>query len=142
MTMCRKNSLIDIWNFVNKSFNNFSKNIDNIRKDLFNLLSKLKKQGKKVVGYGATSKSTTVNNYFQINSDLIECIYDTTPIKHNTYAPGTNIPVLSYDNFHKSKPDYVLLYAWNHKEEIMKKEKEFMSNNRKWITYIPKVEIF
>lgn len=125
-----------------QSFNNFSKNIDNTRKELIDLLSKLKKQGKKVVGYGATSKSTTVNNYFKINSDLIECIYDTTPIKHNTYAPGTNIPVLPYDNFHKSKPDYVLLYAWNHKEEIMKKEKDFMSNNRKWITYIPKVEIF
>ena len=109
---------------------------------MINLLTKLKKQGKKVVGYGATSKSTTVNNYFNINSELIECIYDTTPIKHNTFTPGTNIPVVPYDGFHKSDPDYVLLYAWNHKEEILKKEKPFMSNNRKWISYIPKVEIF
>ncbi len=124
------------------SFNKFSDNIDNIGKELINLLTKLKKQGKKVVGYGATSKSTTVNNYFNINSELIECIYDTTPIKHNTFTPGTNIPVVPYDGFHKSDPDYVLLYAWNHKEEILKKEKSFMSNNRKWISYIPKVEIF
>lgn len=124
------------------SFNKFSENIDSIGKELFTLLSELKKQGKKVVGYGATSKSTTVNNYFNINSDLIDCIYDTTPIKQNTYTPGTNIPVLSYSNFHKSNPDYVLLYAWNHKDEIIKKEKKFMAENRKWITYIPKVEIF
>ena len=59
-----------------------------------------------------------------------------------TFTPGTNIPVLPYEDFHKSNPDFVLLYAWNHKDEIIKKEKSFMNNSRKWITYIPNIEIF
>ena len=97
--------------------------------------------GKKVVGYGATSKSTTVTNYFGISNQLVSCIYDNTPIKQNKFSPGVHIPILSYDEFQKSDPDYVLLFAWNHAAEIMKKEKEYMAKDKHWITYIPEVKI-
>ena len=91
-------------------------------------LRRLKSEKKKVVAYGATSKSTTVANYFGISPELIDCIYDTTPIKQNKYSPGAHIPVLPYDQFRDSKPDYVLLFAWNHAEEIMKKEADYMGD--------------
>jgi methylation protein EvaC len=123
------------------SFLGFANSVDEIKKDLIGLLTKLNNEGKKVVAYGATSKSTTVTNYFGITPDLVECIYDTTPIKHNTLSPGVNIPVLPYHEFRKSNPDYVLLFAWNHAFEIMKKEKDYMSNNKYWITYIPSVKV-
>jgi len=124
-----------------EAFSNFSNDVDKIKDDLIQLLTTLKNKGKKVVAYGATSKSTTVTNYFGITPDLVECIYDITPIKQNKFSPGVHIPVLSYEQFHKSNPDYVLLFAWNHAAEIMKKEKYYMSNGKHWITYIPKVEI-
>ena len=121
------------------TFKGFAESIDKIKFELINLLSKLKNEGKKVVAYGATSKSTTVTNYFGITVDLVECIYDTTPIKHNKLSPGMHIPVLPYEQFRSSNPDYVLLFAWNHAKEIMEKEKEYMAKNRSWITYIPSV---
>ena len=124
-----------------KSYLGFTDSVNKIRGDLIELLKKLKKEGKKVVAYGATSKSTTVTNYFGITPELVECIYDTTPIKQNKYSPGAHIPVLPYDQFRKSNPDYVLLFAWNHSEEIMKKEIDYMGSNRHWITYIPEVKI-
>ncbi|MDG2252932.1 MAG: class I SAM-dependent methyltransferase [Methylophilaceae bacterium] len=124
-----------------EAYSNFSDNVDKIRDDLISLLIELKNKGKRVVAYGATSKSTTVANYFGITPDLVECIYDTTPIKQNKLSPGAHIPVLPYDQFRQSDPDYVLLFAWNHATEIMKKEKEYMANNKHWITYIPKVEV-
>jgi len=124
-----------------KSYLGFTDSVNKIRGDLIELLKKLKKEGKKVVAYGATSKSTTVTNYFGITPELVECIYDTTPIKQNKYSPGAHIPVLPYDQFRKSNPDYVLLFAWNHAEEIMKKEIDYMGSNRHWITYIPEVKI-
>ena len=124
-----------------EAYSNFSKNLNKIKLDLITLLSKLKSEGKKVVAYGATSKSTTVTNYFGITADLVQCIYDTTPIKQNKYSPGMHIPVLPYEEFHQSNPDYVLLFAWNHAVEIMRKEKEYMLNGKNWITYIPSVEI-
>ena len=123
------------------SFFGFADSVDKIKKDLSELLIKLKNEGKKIVAYGATSKSSTVTNYFGITPDLVECIYDTTPIKQNTLSPGVNIPVLPYSEFRDSDPDYVLLFAWNHAEEIMKKEKYYMTANKHWITYIPNVEV-
>ena len=124
-----------------QSYLGFSDNINKIKNDLINLLTKLKNDGKKVVAYGATSKSTTVTNYFGINSELVQCIFDTTPIKQNKLSPGAHIPVLPYDQFRQSNPDYVLLFAWNHEIEIMKKESDYMGNNRHWITYIPNVKV-
>ena len=124
-----------------QSYLSFTDNVNKIKNDLINLLTKLKNDGKKVVAYGATSKSTTVTNYFGITPDLVECIYDTTPIKQNKLSPGAHIPVLPYDQFRESDPDYVLLFAWNHATEIMKKESDYMGNNRHWITYIPNVKV-
>ena len=124
-----------------KAYFGFTDSVNRIKDDLIELLIKLKNDGKKVVAYGATSKSTTVINYFGITPDLVECIYDTTPIKHNKFSPGMHIPVLPYEQFRDSNPDYVLLFAWNHSAEIMKKEEDYMSGNRRWITYIPKVII-
>tara|TARA_B100000787_G_C16182161_1_gene292488 strand:+ start:378 stop:1595 length:1218 start_codon:yes stop_codon:yes gene_type:complete len=122
-------------------FLNYKNKVDKIKGDLIELLTQLKDDGKKVVGYGATSKSTTVTNYFGISSQLVDCIYDNTPIKQNKFSPGVHIPILPYDEFRKSEPDYVLLFAWNHAAEIIKKEKEYMGNDKHWITYIPEVKI-
>jgi len=122
-----------------QSYLGFADSVDKIKDDLIELLVRLKNEGKKVVAYGATSKSTTVTNYFGITPELVECIYDTTPIKQNKLSPGAHIPVLPYDQFRSSNPDYVLLFAWNHATEIMKKEQDYMGENRRWITYIPKV---
>ena len=125
----------------NKSYLGFTDSINKIRDDLIGLLTNLKSQGKKVVAYGATSKSTTVTNYFGITPDLVESIYDTTPIKQNKLSPGAHIPVLPYEQFQESNPDYVLLFAWNHAAEIMKKEKDYMNDDKYWITYIPEVKL-
>jgi methylation protein EvaC len=123
------------------TYSSFADDVDKIKIDLIKLLTTLKNEGKKVVAYGATSKSTTVANYFGITSDLVECIYDTTPIKQNKFSPGMHIPVLPYEQFHQSNPDYILLFAWNHAVEIMKKEAGYMSNGKHWITYIPEVKV-
>jgi len=124
-----------------QAYTGFTDSVNKIRDDLIELLNKLKKDGKKVVAYGATSKSTTVTNYFGITPELVECIYDTTPIKHNKLSPGAHIPVLPYKQFRESNPDYVLLFAWNHAVEIMKKEQDYIGNDRHWITYIPEVRV-
>src|SRR5205085_10910360 len=92
--------------------------IERSRDELRDLLVTLKRQGRRVVGYAATSKSTTVTNYCGLTPDLVEFISDTTPIKQGTFSPGKHIPVKPYEDFKKSYPDYALLFAWNHMTEI------------------------
>jgi len=119
----------------------FSDNVKKSKKDLIDLLEKLKKDKKKISGYAATSKSTTILNYCNIDSSLINEIYDTTPEKIGKYSPGMNIPVKSFDEFYKNIPDYSFIFAWNHFKEITLKESNYISNGGKWITHVPKVSI-
>ena len=92
--------------------------------------------GKKIVGYAATSKSTTILNYCGINSNTIAYICDTTKEKIGKYSPGMHIPIVTTDYFRDDNPDFVYLFAWNHKEEIFNKEKNFTKNNQKWISHV------
>lgn len=119
----------------------FAANVAQSKRDLMTLLQDLKKQGKRVAAYGATSKSTTVTNYCGITPDLVEYISDTTPIKQGKFSPGAHIPVVPYETFAKNYPEYALLFAWNHGEEIMAKEQAFKDRGGKFIQYVPRVHL-
>ena len=93
-------------------------------------LRELKRKKELIVGYGATAKSATILNYCEIDSTLIESIYDTSPMKWGTYSPGMHIPIVSYDKFEEDAPKNVVLFAWNHATEIYGKEKDKKIN---WI---------
>ncbi len=124
-----------------ETFVKFKANCEKSRSDLLQLLTDIKNEGKRVVGYGATSKSTTVLNYCGIGPDLIDFIADTTPIKQDKFSPGCHIPVKSHHDFHANPPEYALLFAWNHAAEIFEKETQFSKNGGKWIYFVPSVEV-
>jgi methylation protein EvaC len=125
-----------------KMFDRFRRSVERSRDGLMQTLTNLRKQGKRVAGYGATSKSTTVINYCGITPDLVEFISDTTPTKQGKYSPGTHIPIKPYDAFCDNYPDVALLFAWNHGEEIIGKEKKFRDAGGEWLVYVPEVRIF
>ena len=118
------------------SCNIFKKSCEYSKKNLNENLMKLKNEGKKIVGYGATSKSTTILNYCQINEEIIEYICDTTKEKIGKFSPGMHIPIVSNDYFKGDTPDVAFLFAWNHKNEIFNKEKDFIKKNGKWISHV------
>ena len=111
------------------------------RASLMRTLEELRAQGKRVVGYGATSKSTTVTNYCGITPEHVEFISDTTPIKQGKLSPGAHIPVRPYTEFTRAYPDYALLFAWNHAAEIRAKELPFIAAGGRWIVYVPDVKV-
>lgn len=123
------------------TYERFRANCEASKRDLLGLLLSIKKEKKRLAGYAATSKSTTVINYCGITPDLIEFISDTTPIKQGKFSPGAHIPVRPYEDFGIRYPDYALLFGWNHKEEIMAKERKFMESGGKWIVYVPEVRV-
>ena len=124
-----------------ETYDRFRRNCEESRERLMALLTDIKAQGKRVVGYGATSKSTTITNFCGITPELVEFISDTTPIKQGKFSPGAHIPVRPYDEFKAGYPDYALLFAWNHAKEIMENEDAFRASGGKWIVYVPQVGI-
>tara|TARA_B100000780_G_scaffold278780_1_gene253634 strand:+ start:1089 stop:2285 length:1197 start_codon:yes stop_codon:yes gene_type:complete len=113
----------------------FKKKCELSRKKLKNKINNIIKNKKNIAGYAATSKSTTILNYCNIDHRHIDFISDTTTEKVGKFAPGTHIPIVSMKHFRKKIPDYTFLFAWNHKNEIFKKEKKFLKRT-KWIAHI------
>lgn len=122
-----------------ETYEAFRRRCERSRDALVSLIRKLRAQGKRVVGYGATSKSTTVLNYCGLGPRDIEFISDTTPVKQNKVTPGTHIPVLPYEAFVERYPDYAVLFAWNHEAEILAKEDKFVAAGGRWIKFVPEV---
>lgn len=122
-----------------QTYRTFAKNCETRKHEFVNLLQSLKLDNKVVGGYAATSKSTTILNYCGIDKNLISFISDSTPEKIGTVAPGSNIPVISHEEMRAIKPDYLVLFAWNHEKEIMEKEHLLTQSGIKWIRFVPEV---
>ena len=107
------------------------------RRKLISLLKNIKLNNKKIIGYGATAKATTILNYCNIDEKIIDYFVDTTPDKANKYMPGKKILIRKYSLSLIKKVDFIFLGAWNFKKEIFKKEKKFIRNGGKFITHVP-----
>ena len=119
----------------------FAEEVVESKENLLNLLKSVKDQGKRVVGYGASSKGTIVCNYCGIGAETIEYIADSVR-KVGKYSPGKHIPIVSQaDVFRKDDPDYALLFIPNHLEEVKKKESKFLERGGKFITHWPEPKI-
>ena len=133
-------SVFGISNF--ETYEIFADRVANSKKKLMSLFRDLKSDGKKIMSIGATAKSTTVFNYCGINSNIIDVITDTTIDKQNTYSPGAHIPVVSPDKVNMTDYDYAYLGAWNFKDVIINKQRDFVENGGKFITHVPDVMTF
>lgn len=105
------------------------------------LVNDLRKQGKRVCGYGASAKSTMWVNACKFSRKQIEFICDCTAQKVYTTSPGTDIPIVHEGEHFTQCVDYVVLFAWNYAKEIMDREKSFGHSGFQWIVPTPKLEI-
>ena len=111
----------------------FKKNCELSRDNILNKIKTFKDKGKTICGYAATSKSTTILNYCNIGTNYIDFICDTTKEKIGKFSPGKHIPIKDMNYFHKNMSDCIYLFAWNHKEEIFNKEKNFKGE---WFSHV------
>ncbi len=115
----------------------FKNKVENSKKKLKQIFLGVKKKKKQIIGYGATAKSSTILNFCNIRSDTLKYFLDTTPNKIGKYMPGTHIYIKSYNKSLLNKVDYIFLGAWNFKEEIFKKERQYIKNGGKFIIHVP-----
>jgi hypothetical protein len=108
---------------------------------LLELLIALRRDGKRVVGYGAPGKGNTLLNFCGIRTDLIEFTVDRNPYKHGRFLPGTRIPVLAPDALDAARPDYVLILPWNLREEIVRQLRHIRGWGGRFVVPIPEPRI-
>ncbi|OGZ71032.1 MAG: hypothetical protein A2904_01480 [Candidatus Staskawiczbacteria bacterium RIFCSPLOWO2_01_FULL_33_9] len=126
-----------------ETYQKMSENVLGIKKNLLNLLIKIKSEGKKIAAYSASAKGTVLLNYFGINSNYIDFIVDKSEAKQGLYTPGTHLLVYPPEKISQEKPDYVLILCWNLADEVMQMEelKNWRQGGGKFIIPIPEVKI-
>jgi hypothetical protein len=88
------------------------------KRALLELLIRLRRDGKQVVGYGAPGKGNTLLNYCGIRTDLLDYTVDRNPHKQGMFTPGTHIPIHAPEKIAETRPDYIVVLPWNLIDEI------------------------
>ena len=123
------------------TWTSFFKEINDLKEKTVSFIIQEKQKGKKIWGYGASTKGNTLLQYFGLDNTLIDGIADRSPYKHGLRTIGTNIPIFSEEDMRKEKPDYLLVLPWHFINEFKIREDEFLKSGGKFIVPCPKFEI-
>ena len=124
-----------------KPYNEFAERAFKHKKNLVNLIDALVKDGKKVFGYGASTKGNVLLQFCNLTSNQIPYIAEVNEEKFGSYTPGSHIPIISEKEAKAMSPDYFLVLPWHFKNNILAREKEFLANGGKFIFPLPEIEI-
>ena len=119
----------------------FSRQVNETKWRLLEFLIARRREGKRIVGYGAPGKGNTLLNFCGIRTDLLEYTVDRNPYKQGQYLPGTHIPIKHPEVLEQDRPEYILILPWNLKEEIA----DQLAYTRDWgaqfVVPIPEVQV-
>jgi hypothetical protein len=118
-------------------YREFGSRVDGIRRDLREMLGALKAEGKSIGAYGAAAKGSTLLNYAGIDETLVDFVVDRNVHKHGLFMPGVHIPIHGPERLLERLPDYVLLLAWNYRDEVMLQQQEYLDRGGRFIVPVP-----
>jgi len=124
-----------------ETYTNFGERVKESKRALLELLIQLRRNGKRVAGYGAPGKGNTLLNYCGIRADFVEFTVDRNPYKHGRFLPGTHIPIYPPERIREYRPDYILILPWNLKAEIIAQLAYAREWGAKFIVPIPTARI-
>lgn len=126
---------------TDKPYKNFQDRINVHKEELVSLLKMLKKEGKSIHIYGASTKGNTILQWCGIDNRIIDVAAERNPDKYGAYTLGSDIPIVSEADSRAMKPDYYLVLPWHFKEEFLKREQETLNSGVGLIFPLPNLEI-
>jgi len=119
----------------------FNERVKETKRALLEFLIRLKREGKRIAGYGAPGKGNTLLNYCGIGKDFLDFTVDRNPYKHGRFLPGTHVPIYEPQRIQSEKPDYLLILPWNFKDEIKAQMRGIQEWGGRFIVPIPVARI-
>jgi 2-polyprenyl-3-methyl-5-hydroxy-6-metoxy-1,4-benzoquinol methylase len=112
------------------------------KRSLWRFVLQASEEGKRIAAYGAPAKAATLLNYAGVRSDYVEYTVDRNPHKQNHFLPGTQIPIYGPERIEQTRPDYLVILAWNLKDEVMRQMSHIREWGGKFVVLIPEVKIY
>jgi hypothetical protein len=122
-------------------YQNFASRVSTLQSELVTLLERLRSSGNSIAAYGAAAKGTTLLNASGVLAEHLDFVVDRNVHKHGRYMPGLQTPIYGTERLLAERPDYVLLLAWNFKDEIIQQQSEYLSQGGRFIVPVPELSI-
>lgn len=126
---------------TDKPYRNFQERINRHKEELSGLLKGLKREGRKIHIYGASTKGNTILQWCGLDNTIIDYAADRNPDKDGARTIGTDIPIVSEEKSRAMKPDYYLVLPWHFRDEFLDREKAFLNGGGGFIFPLPAIEI-
>jgi SAM-dependent methyltransferase len=123
------------------TYGRFEDGVKKVKREILEFLIAAKRNGKRIVGYGAPGKGNTLLNYCGIRTDFLDFTVDRNPLKQGKYTPGTRIPILAPEAIDRARPDLILILPWNLKEEIVASMRHVREWGAKFVVPIPRLSV-
>jgi NDP-4-keto-2,6-dideoxyhexose 3-C-methyltransferase len=123
------------------TWSDFFNRIEELKNTTLEFIKEEKSKGKKIWGYGASTKGNTLLQYFGLDNKLIDGIAERSVWKWGLKTVGSNIPIYSEDDMRRERPDYLLVLPWHFINEFIERESDFLKSGGKFIVPCPKFEI-
>ena len=123
------------------AYGDFEERVKETKRAILDFLIAAKRDGKRIVGYGAPGKGNTLLNYCGIRTDFLDFTVDRNPLKQGKYTPGTRIPILAPDAIRQARPDYIFVLPWNLKDEIAASMGYVREWGAKFVIPIPRISV-
>lgn len=114
--------------------------VDSVRAGLRSALAELRGCGKRIAGFGAPAKATTLMCHLGLGRETLEFVVDDSPLKQGLFTPGKHVPVLPVSALYERSPDAVVILAWNFARPIMEKHSGYLREGREFIVPLPELE--
>ncbi len=124
-----------------ETYSTFAPAVAAARQEILDFFAETRRAGKRVVGYGAAAKASTLLNYCGIGREFMECVVDRSPYKQGLLLPGVHLPIFAPTHAVETKPDYLFVLAWNLKEEILRTMGGIKQWGGRFVLPIPRLEI-
>lgn len=125
-----------------ETYLDYAERVRGTKEELLEILDSIKKEGRGIIGYGASGRGTMIMNYCGIDQRYLDYVVDDAPAKHGFFTPGTHVPIYPWEHTKQARfPDYALLFAWSFINEVKKRREDYLREGGKFIVPLPKVSV-
>ncbi|HYV19669.1 MAG TPA: class I SAM-dependent methyltransferase [Verrucomicrobiae bacterium] len=124
-----------------RPYQEFAARVRRHRDELRAFLSGTRHSGRRVFGFGASTKGNVLLQYCDFGPEDLPYIAEVNADKFGSFTPGTLIPIIAQEEALGMKPDMFLVLPWHFRNDILARRQDFLGAGGRFVFPLPTVEV-